>query len=149
ERSSIVPVAQYFGSHFVILPNAVVLSDPGNLGKHSAKRRAYNLLRASHMFHQPCDFLCPGNSFTCHPWECSCRSDDGYHYSSPSKDISPGEAAPRPQLLQQRLRFLQIARVKPIREPPVDRSEHFASLLQLALVAPEACEAHGVAASKF
>jgi hypothetical protein len=34
ERSSIVPVAQYFGPHFVILPDTVVLSDPGNLGKH-------------------------------------------------------------------------------------------------------------------
>src|SRR6478752_2834468 len=49
----------------------------------------------------------------------------------------------RPQLLQQRLRFLQITRVEPFSEPPVHRSQQFARLLNLALVAPEACEAHG------
>jgi hypothetical protein len=48
-----------------------------------------------------------------------------------------------PQLLQQRLRLLQIARVEPLREPPVHRSKQFARLLHLALVTPEACEAHG------
>ena len=51
ERSSILPVAQHFGPHFIILPDAVVLSDPGNLGKHSAKRRAHKLLPASYTFH--------------------------------------------------------------------------------------------------
>ena len=51
--------------------------------------------------------------------------------------------ASRPQLLQQRLRLLQIARVEAFREPPVNRSKQFARLLHLALVAPEACEAHG------
>jgi hypothetical protein len=39
------------------------------------------------------------------------------------------------QLLQQRLRFLEIARVEPIRKPPVYRSQQFARLLRLALVA--------------
>jgi hypothetical protein len=43
----------------------------------------------------------------------------------------------RAQLLQQRLRFLQIARLKPLREPPVNRSQQFTRLLHLALVAPE------------
>ena len=47
------------------------------------------------------------------------------------------------QLLQQRLRFLQIERVETFREPPVNRSQQFARLLHLALVAPKACEAHG------
>ena len=47
------------------------------------------------------------------------------------------------ELLQQRLRLLQIARVEPFSEPAVDRSQQFASLLHLALVAPEAREAHG------
>ena len=47
------------------------------------------------------------------------------------------------QLLQQPLRFLQIARVEAFRKPPVHRSQQFARLLHLALVAPEACEAHG------
>jgi hypothetical protein len=47
----------------------------------------------------------------------------------------------RRQLLQQRLRFLQIARVETLREPPVHRRQQFARLLHLALVAPEACEA--------
>ena len=41
-----------------------------------------------------------------------------------------------------RLRLLQIARVKPFSEPAVDRSQQFASLLRLALVTPEAREAH-------
>ena len=48
----------------------------------------------------------------------------------------------RRQLLQQRLRLFQIARVEPLSEPAVNRSQQFASLLRLALVAPEACEAH-------
>jgi hypothetical protein len=46
----------------------------------------------------------------------------------------------RRQLLQQRLRFLQIARVEPFGEPPVNRSQQFARLQHLALVAPEAPE---------
>jgi len=46
------------------------------------------------------------------------------------------------QLLQQRLRLFQIARVEAFSEPAVDRSEQFASLLRLALVAPKASEAH-------
>ena len=49
----------------------------------------------------------------------------------------------RRQLLEQRLRLLQIERVEALREPAVDRSKQFASLLRLALVAPEACKAHG------
>jgi hypothetical protein len=48
----------------------------------------------------------------------------------------------RRQLLQQRLRFLQIARVVALREPPINRSKHLARLPHLALGAPEACEAH-------
>ena len=48
----------------------------------------------------------------------------------------------RRQLLQERLRLLQIARVKPLREPPVNRSQKFARLPHLTLVAPEAREAH-------
>ena len=48
----------------------------------------------------------------------------------------------RRQLVQQRLRLLQIERVEPFSEPAVDRSEQFASLLRLALVTPEAREAH-------
>ena len=47
------------------------------------------------------------------------------------------------QLVHQHFRFPQIARAKPLSEPPVQRSQQFARLLQLALVAPEACEAHG------
>ena len=44
---------------------------------------------------------------------------------------------------EQRLRLLQIARLEPLRKPPVNRSEQFARLLHLALVAPETREAHG------
>ena len=47
------------------------------------------------------------------------------------------------QLLQQRLRLLQIARVEPFRKPAVNRSKQFVRLLHLTLVAPAACEAHG------
>ena len=46
---------------------------------------------------------------------------------------------------EQRFGLRQITRLEPLREPPVNRSEQFASLLRLALVAPEACEAHGCA----
>jgi hypothetical protein len=51
----------------------------------------------------------------------------------------------RRQRLQQRLRFLQIARVEPLCEPAVDRSEQFARLLGLALVTPEPRHPHGYA----
>src|SRR6476661_7720197 len=44
----------------------------------------------------------------------------------------------RRQLLQQRLRLFQIARLEPLSELPVNRSQQFARLLHLALVAPEA-----------
>jgi hypothetical protein len=47
------------------------------------------------------------------------------------------------QLLQQHLRLLQIERVEAFRKPAIHRSEQLASLLRFALVAPEACEAHG------
>jgi hypothetical protein len=41
---------------------------------------------------------------------------------------------------QQRLRLLQIERVKPLSEPPVNRGQQFARLPRLTLVTPEACE---------
>jgi hypothetical protein len=47
------------------------------------------------------------------------------------------------QLLQQRFRLLQIARVEPFCEPPVNRSQEFARLLRLALVAKKTREARG------
>ena len=43
----------------------------------------------------------------------------------------------RRQGVEQRLRLLQIARVEPLSEPAIDRTEQFAGLLHLALVAPE------------
>ena len=57
--------------------------------------------------------------------------------------IAKSWMASRRQLLEQRLRFLQIARIKPFREPPVHGSQQVARLLHLALVAPEARELHG------
>jgi len=45
----------------------------------------------------------------------------------------------RRQLLQQRLRLLQIARIEPLREPAVNRSKQFARPLDVALVAPRFC----------
>ena len=46
------------------------------------------------------------------------------------------------QLIKQRLRFLQIERVEAFSEPLVDRSEQFASLLLLPLIAPQPRHAH-------
>jgi hypothetical protein len=46
------------------------------------------------------------------------------------------------QLIEQRLRFLQIERVKPFGKPAVDWSEKIASLIPLALVAPKTRHAH-------
>jgi hypothetical protein len=43
----------------------------------------------------------------------------------------------RRQLLQQRLRLLQIARIEPLGEPPVNRSQQFTRFLHFAVVAPE------------
>ena len=64
-----------------------------------------------------------------------------YSKSGPAIFFSVGVL--RRQLLQQRLRLLQIARVKPLGEPPVHRSKQFASLLRLPLVTPEARESGG------
>jgi hypothetical protein len=50
-------------------------------------------------------------------------------------------------LFEQCLRLLQIARLKPLSEPPVNPSEQFTRFPHLALVAPEAGEAHGGAES--
>ena len=47
------------------------------------------------------------------------------------------------KLGEQRLRLLEIAGLEPLSEPAVNRSEQFACLAHLALVAPEACEADG------
>jgi hypothetical protein len=46
------------------------------------------------------------------------------------------------QLIEQHLRLLQIERIKALGKPAVDRSEKLASLLRLALVAPEPRHAH-------
>ena len=46
------------------------------------------------------------------------------------------------QLVEKRLRFLQIASVKPLFKPTVDRSEKLASLIPLALTAQEPRHAH-------
>ena len=46
------------------------------------------------------------------------------------------------QFLQQRPGLLQIARVESFGEPAVDRSKQFASLIPLALIAPEPRHAH-------
>jgi hypothetical protein len=62
--------------------------------------------------------------------------------SSNSARITRLTGVSRRQLLQQRLRLLQIMRVEPLRTPPVNRSKQFARLLRLALVTPEACETH-------
>ena len=45
------------------------------------------------------------------------------------------------QFIEQFLGFLQIPRVEALSEPAVNRSQQFARLLHLALVAPEPCEA--------
>jgi hypothetical protein len=46
------------------------------------------------------------------------------------------------QLTEQNLGLLQVERIEAFGEPTVDRSEQFASLLRLALKAPEMREAH-------
>jgi hypothetical protein len=46
------------------------------------------------------------------------------------------------QLIEQRLRLLQIARVEAFGEPAVDRSEQIASVISLVLLAPEPGRAH-------
>src|SRR6516165_3236600 len=48
----------------------------------------------------------------------------------------------RHQLLRQRLRLLQVARIEPLRKPPVNRSQQLARLLHVALVTREARKAH-------
>src|SRR5215831_3438829 len=46
------------------------------------------------------------------------------------------------QFVEQRLSIFQIERVEAFSEPAVDRSKQFARLLHLALITPEASEAH-------
>src|SRR4029077_3482701 len=47
------------------------------------------------------------------------------------------------ELVQQRLRLFQIARVESFGEPTIDRSEKLASFVPLTLVVPEPRHAHG------
>jgi len=49
------------------------------------------------------------------------------------------------QLVEQPLRLLQVAGVKPFGEPALDWSEQFAGLLRSSLIAPEPRHAHGCA----
>src|SRR6185503_16738292 len=51
-------------------------------------------------------------------------------------------AGPMLQLAEQRLRLLQVARVKPLSAPAVNRSKELATLLPLALMVPEPRHAH-------
>ena len=53
------------------------------------------------------------------------------------------------QFLEQDLGLLQIERVEPFSEPAVGRSQQFARLLRLALVAPEACGLIAARSSKL
>src|SRR5690348_6343828 len=48
-----------------------------------------------------------------------------------------------PQLLQQRLRLLEVRRIEALGEPAIERREQVAGFGALALVAPEAGEAGG------
>ena len=57
--------------------------------------------------------------------------------------LTVGVRVLRRQFLQQRLRVLQIERLEALRKPTINRSQQFARLPHLALVAPETREAHG------
>jgi hypothetical protein len=63
-------------------------------------------------------------------------------FMSASVRKRPSPLLLRRQLLQQRLRLLEVTRIEPFGKPAVDRSEQFASLLRLALGAPEPSHAH-------
>src|SRR6266699_2706951 len=47
------------------------------------------------------------------------------------------------QLVQERHGFLEVRRVKPLGEPAINRGEELAGLSRLALLLPEAGQAHG------
>src|SRR5262245_58301123 len=47
------------------------------------------------------------------------------------------------QLLQERLRLLQVSSIKALREPAIDRCQEVSGLGALALLLPQACKAHG------
>ena len=70
------------------------------------------------------------------------KSSCGYAHGADQFSSCQSSGGLRRQLLEQRLRLLQIVRVEPFGEPAVDRSEQFAGLLRLALVTPEARHAH-------
>src|SRR6185312_268403 len=65
----------------------------------------------------------------------------GLHCGQTRKSLGHSTGSYR-QLVEQRLSILQVECVEALSEPAVDRSEQFASLLRLALVAPEASEAY-------
>src|SRR5215470_643804 len=47
------------------------------------------------------------------------------------------------QLLQERLRLLQVSRLKALREPAIDRCQEVSAFGAFALLLPQACQAHG------
>ena len=64
------------------------------------------------------------------------------HTEGPLPEVGQNVGRLRRKFCEQRFRLLQIERLKTFSEPTVNRSQQFARLLHLALVAPEACEAH-------
>ena len=79
--------------------------------------------------------------------ESSSTDDSRLRGALPIADIAR-EALLRCQLIEQRFRLLQIARVEAFSEPGVHWRKQFARFLDLTLVAPEAREAHGGAEFK-
>jgi tetratricopeptide (TPR) repeat protein len=81
-------------------------------------------------------------TFTIRRVRSSASSDDPIYLAAREQAIKGMRKAGVPeesscQLVQQRLRLFQIARIKPIREPAVDRREKLTSLIPFALIAPE------------
>src|SRR5215510_13272212 len=90
--------------------------------------------RASKSITAPPPMLAPPR-----PWAARTSSP----YGAPGMAGTRGVLRLSPQLFQQGLGLLQVGGVKALREPAVDRGQELARVKALALLLPEASEAHG------
>jgi hypothetical protein len=69
----------------------------------------------------------------------------GYEHAYPGLEGRKGVVAgvTLRQRLQQRLRILQVCRIKPLGKPVIHRGEQAMGFLALALLLPQAAQAHG------
>jgi hypothetical protein len=118
-------------SHLTPAPTPVSQPSPRKFPELDAALKSHSACRSAAEL--PIAISCLGALWT--------PSHRARHWTA-SKNIHICGSCSSRQLVEQRLRVLQIARIEAFGEQAVDRSEQCASLIPLALIAPGPCHAH-------